>query len=75
MSMPGTSGKCSNDDLKLPINPTLRTALEQIKPSLDTYINAGERIVGLALDNPDAARRNWAPSTPPSASWKSRWLR
>jgi methyl-accepting chemotaxis protein len=34
----------------------LRTALEQIKPSLDTYINAGEQIVGLALDNPQAAQ-------------------
>jgi methyl-accepting chemotaxis protein len=45
------------ENLKLPINPTLRTALEQIKPSLDTYINAGERIVGLALDNPQAAQQ------------------
>ena len=45
------------ENLKLPINPALRTALEQIKPSLDTYINAGERIVGLALDNPDAAQQ------------------
>jgi methyl-accepting chemotaxis protein len=44
------------ENLKLPINPTLRTALEQIKPSLDTYINAGEQIVGLALDNPQAAQ-------------------
>jgi methyl-accepting chemotaxis protein len=45
------------ENLKLPINPTLRSALEQIKPSLETYINAGERIVGLALDNPDAAQQ------------------
>ncbi len=45
------------ENLKLPINPTLRTALEHIKPGLDTYINAGERIVGLALDNPDAAQQ------------------
>jgi methyl-accepting chemotaxis protein len=44
------------ENLKLPINPTL-TALEHIKPGLDTYINAGERIVGLALDNPDAAQQ------------------
>jgi methyl-accepting chemotaxis protein len=44
------------ENLKLPINLTLRTALEQIKPSLDTYINAGERIVGLALDNPQVAQ-------------------
>nr|WP_207196990.1 MULTISPECIES: methyl-accepting chemotaxis protein [unclassified Pseudomonas] len=49
-----------DDNLKLPINPTLRTALEQIKPSLDTYINAGERIVGLALDNPEAAQQELA---------------
>ena len=45
------------DNLKLPINPTLRTALEQIKPSLDTYIDTGERIVELALDNPEAAQQ------------------
>lgn len=44
------------ENLKLPINLTLRTALEQIKPSLDTYINAGEQIVGLALDDPQAAQ-------------------
>uniref|UniRef100_UPI0030D7A5B5 methyl-accepting chemotaxis protein n=2 Tax=Pseudomonas TaxID=286 RepID=UPI0030D7A5B5 len=46
-----------DENLKLPINPTLRSALEQVKPSLDTYINAGERIVGLALDSPDAAQQ------------------
>ena len=46
-----------DDNLKLPINPTLRTALEQIKPSLDTYIKSGERIVAVALDNPDAAQQ------------------
>jgi methyl-accepting chemotaxis protein len=45
------------ENIKLPINPALRTALEQIKPSLDTYIDAGERIVGLALDNPEAAQQ------------------
>ena len=45
------------ENIKLPINPALRTALEQIKPSLDTYIDAGERIVGLAPDNPEAAQQ------------------
>ncbi len=49
-----------DENIKLPINPALRTALEQIKPSLDTYIDAGERIVGLALDNPEAARKELA---------------
>jgi len=44
-------------NLKLPVNDTLKTALNQIKPSLDTYISAAERIVGLALENPDAAQR------------------
>ena len=46
-----------DDNLKLPINPALRTALEQIKPSLDTYIKSAEQIVGVALDNPDAAQQ------------------
>jgi methyl-accepting chemotaxis protein len=46
-----------DENLKLPVNPTIKTALEQIKPSLDTYIEAAERIVGLALDNPDSAQR------------------
>ncbi len=45
------------ENLKLPLNPTIKSALDQIKPSLDTYISAGERIVGLALDNPDAAQQ------------------
>nr|WP_264082389.1 methyl-accepting chemotaxis protein [Pseudomonas ekonensis] len=45
------------ENLKLPVNPTIRAALEQIKPSLDTYIGAGERIVGLALDDPEAAQQ------------------
>ena len=44
------------DNLKLPLGDTLKTSLEKIKPSLDTYISAGERIVALALDNPEAAR-------------------
>ncbi|VVP67214.1 hypothetical protein PS918_00534 [Pseudomonas fluorescens] len=45
------------ENLKLPVNDTLKTALKQIKPSLDTYIGAAERIVGLALENPDAAQK------------------
>ncbi|AWY39710.1 HAMP domain-containing protein [Pseudomonas putida] len=45
------------DNLKLPVNDTLKTALNQIKPSLDTYISAAERIVGLALENPEAAQK------------------
>jgi methyl-accepting chemotaxis protein len=66
----GTAPKCDSinehashfrevldENLKLPVNPTIKTALEQIKPSLDTYIEAAERIVGLALDNPDSAQR------------------
>ena len=45
------------DNLKLPVNDTLKAALDKIKPSLDTYISAAERIVGLALDNPDSAQQ------------------
>ncbi len=45
------------ENLKLPLDASIRTALEQIRPSLDTYINAGERIVGLALENPDTAQQ------------------
>ena len=44
------------ENLKLPLDETLRTKLESIKPALDTYISAAERIVVLALDNPEAAR-------------------
>lgn len=44
------------DNLTLPLDDTLKASLEKIKPSLDTYISAGERIVALALDNPEAAR-------------------
>lgn len=42
------------ENLKLPLNDTLRASLEKIGPSLDTYISSGERIVALALDNPEA---------------------
>ncbi|MBC8783524.1 methyl-accepting chemotaxis protein [Pseudomonas fluorescens] len=44
------------DNLKLPLDDTLRMSLDKIRPSLENYIGAGERIVALALDNPDAAR-------------------
>nr|WP_027924682.1 methyl-accepting chemotaxis protein [Pseudomonas sp. URMO17WK12:I12] len=45
------------ENLKLPVNDTLKTALNKVKPSLDTYISAAERIVGLALENPEAAQK------------------
>jgi methyl-accepting chemotaxis protein len=45
------------DNLKLPVNDTLKAALDKIKPSLDTYISTAERIVGLALENPDTAQQ------------------
>ena len=45
------------DNLKLPVNNTIKAGLNQIKPSLDTYIGAAERIVALALDNPQAAQQ------------------
>ncbi|MEB2518541.1 methyl-accepting chemotaxis protein [Pseudomonas sp. YuFO20] len=45
------------DNLKLPVNDTLKTALNRIKPSLDTYISTAERIVGMALENPEAAQK------------------
>jgi methyl-accepting chemotaxis protein len=46
------------NNLKLPVNNTIKAGLNQIKPSLDTYISAAERIVGLALENPDAAQKD-----------------
>jgi methyl-accepting chemotaxis protein len=45
------------ENLKLPVNDTLKAGLNRIKPSLDTYIGAAERIVALALDNPQAAQQ------------------
>lgn len=45
------------NNLKLPVNATIKAGLDQIKPSLDTYINAAERIVGLALEDPQAAQQ------------------
>ena len=44
------------NNLKLPLDGTIKASLEKIKPSLDNYISAGERIVALALANPEAAR-------------------
>lgn len=44
-------------NLKLPVNDTIKAGLDQVKPSLDTYISAAERIVGLALQNPEAAQK------------------
>jgi methyl-accepting chemotaxis protein len=45
------------ENLKLPVNDTLKAGLNKIKPSLDTYISAAERIVALALENPEAAQQ------------------
>lgn len=45
------------DNLELPVNNTIKVALDKIKPSLDAYISAAEHIVGLALDNPDTAQQ------------------
>ncbi|RML70697.1 Methyl-accepting chemotaxis protein [Pseudomonas savastanoi pv. nerii] len=46
-----------SDNLKLPITEAIKAELNRIKPSLDTYIASGERIVGLALDNPERAQQ------------------
>ncbi|RMO72032.1 Methyl-accepting chemotaxis protein [Pseudomonas syringae pv. primulae] len=45
------------DNLKLPITEAIKTELNKVKPSLDTYIASGERIVGLALDSPERAQQ------------------
>ena len=45
------------ENLKLPVHDTIKAGLNKIKPSLDTYISAAERIVGLALENPEAAQQ------------------
>ncbi|MCD5996253.1 methyl-accepting chemotaxis protein [Pseudomonas sp. CDFA 602] len=49
--------KVLGDNLSLPVNDALKAELNRIKPSLDTYISTGERIVGLAVDNPDRAQQ------------------
>jgi methyl-accepting chemotaxis protein len=45
------------ENFKLPVNDTLKAGLNKVKPSLDIYIGAAERIVGLALENPEAAQK------------------
>ncbi|MGF6108995.1 methyl-accepting chemotaxis protein [Pseudomonas sp. ADAK2] len=45
------------ENLKLPVNATIMAGLNKIKPSLDTYISAAERIVAVALENPEAAQQ------------------
>ncbi len=49
-----------DDNLKLPINAAIKAGLNKVKPSLDTYITAAERIVGLALNDPAAAEKELA---------------
>ncbi|GGL25784.1 histidine kinase [Pseudomonas brenneri] len=49
--------KALGDNLALPLNPALKTALSDIKPSLDNYITSGERIVGVALNDPVEAQQ------------------
>ncbi|KAA6176443.1 methyl-accepting chemotaxis protein, partial [Pseudomonas marginalis] len=49
--------KALGDNLALPLNPSLKTALSDIKPSLDNYITSGERIVGVALNDPVEAQQ------------------
>ncbi|MET1078820.1 MAG: methyl-accepting chemotaxis protein [Pseudomonas sp.] len=46
------------DNLKLPVNDAIKAGLLQVKPSLETYISAAERIVALALENPEAAQQD-----------------
>ena len=49
--------KVVSDNLQLPLTDTIKAELSKIKPSLDAYISAGERIVGLAIDSPDRAQQ------------------
>ncbi|WP_147466553.1 methyl-accepting chemotaxis protein, partial [Pseudomonas cichorii] len=49
--------KVLDENLKLPVDDTIKAGLNKVKPSLETYITAGERIVGLALDNPESAQQ------------------
>ncbi|GFM82582.1 histidine kinase [Pseudomonas cichorii] len=49
--------KVLDENLKLPVDETIKAGLNKVKPSLETYIAAGERIVGLALDNPESAQK------------------
>ncbi|CAM3237492.1 methyl-accepting chemotaxis protein [Pseudomonas floridensis] len=45
------------NNLQLPLNDSLKAELDKIRPSLDAYVTAGERIVALALDSPDRAQQ------------------
>ncbi|EGH29440.1 histidine kinase, HAMP region: chemotaxis sensory transducer, partial [Pseudomonas syringae pv. japonica str. M301072] len=49
--------KVVSDNLQLPLTDAIKAELSRIKPSLDAYISAGERIVGLAIDSPDRAQQ------------------
>ncbi|MDU8572915.1 methyl-accepting chemotaxis protein [Pseudomonas syringae] len=49
--------KVVGDNLQLPLTDAIKAELSRIKPSLDAYISAGERIVGLAIDSPDRAQQ------------------
>ncbi|UZE26746.1 methyl-accepting chemotaxis protein [Pseudomonas asplenii] len=46
-----------DENLKLPVNDTLKAALGKIKPSLETYVGAAEHIVDVAISNPDGAQQ------------------
>ncbi|POR72727.1 methyl-accepting chemotaxis protein [Pseudomonas syringae pv. syringae] len=50
--------KVVSDNLQLPLTDAIKAELSRIKPSLDAYISAGERIVGLAIDSPDRAQQD-----------------
>lgn len=54
----GNFRKMLGDNLNLPVSEDIKTSLTTIKPGLDAYIAAAERIVALALDRPDAARQD-----------------
>lgn len=45
------------DNLTLPLNTTLKSAMENIQPGLNAYIVAGERIVDLAINSPERAQQ------------------
>jgi methyl-accepting chemotaxis protein len=50
--------KALGDNLALPIKDTLKAELNKLKPSLEAYILAAERIVGVALGSPERARED-----------------
>ncbi|MBK7784003.1 MAG: HAMP domain-containing protein [Gemmatimonadetes bacterium] len=41
----------------LPLNPEIRAQLQELRPALETYLAAGERLAVTAFRNPAAARR------------------